>query len=63
VTIPPADRDSMVVMTYNIQGASDHNHTITLSPAQLASLKTAGATVTVESSDNGHTHFVTVSCT
>ncbi|WP_280152678.1 hypothetical protein [Piscinibacter sp. XHJ-5] len=50
-------------MTYNIQGVSDHNHTITLTPAQLASLKTAGATVTVTSSNAGHTHDVSVSCT
>jgi len=60
--VPAADRDSMVAMTYHIQGTADHDHTVTLSAAQLASLKTAGTTVVVESSDAGHTHQVTVSC-
>jgi hypothetical protein len=62
--LPPADRDSMTDMTYDIRGTADHTHSVTLTSAQLALLKTPGATVTVVSTNTGfHTHDVTVSCT
>jgi hypothetical protein len=63
LVVPAADRDATTSMTYNIQGSADHNHTVTLTPAQLASLKTAGTIVVVESSINSsHAHEVHVSC-
>ena len=63
LVVPPADLDATTNMVYNIQGVSDHNHTVTLTPAQLTQLKTPGMTVTVASSNNGHVHDVTVTCT
>ena len=63
ISIPKADLDSMTDKTYNIQGTATHNHTITLTPAQLTQLKTAGASVDVTSSTaEAHNHGVTVSC-
>lgn len=67
LTIPAADVDSTVVKTYSIAGIADHDHTITLSPAQLAQIK-AMTSVTVSSSVDrstiyaSHFHAVTVNC-
>ena len=62
LTVPRTDLDSTVDITYNIQAQADHNHTVTLSAAQLAQLK-AGQMVTVTSSTTfSHNHAVTVSC-
>ena len=49
--------------TYSIAGAARHDHTVTLTAADFASLA-AGRVVAVTSSDGaGHTHTVTVTCT
>lgn len=62
LTIQKSDLDSTTDKAYNIQGMATHNHTITLTPAQLAQLK-AGRMVTVTSSvTSAHAHDVTVSC-
>ena len=67
LTIPAADVDSMVSIMYNIQGAADHNHMITLDPMQLATIK-AKTSVTITSTLGGsasfpnHVHQVTVNC-
>jgi hypothetical protein len=64
LTIPAADVDSMVSKTYSIAGTAGHDHTITLTPAQLAQIKLMNA-VTVTSTIGGspsHTHDVTVNC-
>lgn len=56
--------NSTTSLTLNIQGTSPHNHTIVLTPAQLAQIK-AGTAVTVDSSTdaaNTHTHTVTANC-
>ena len=62
VTIPVADLDSTVDVTYNIQGTASHNHVITLTVAQLQMLKegqdvTVGSSVTLD-----HAHEVTSNC-
>ena len=57
----------MVSMTYNIQGTADHNHMITLTPTQLATIK-AKTSVTITSTFGSsanfpnHQHQVTVNC-
>ena len=67
LTVPTADLDSTAAKTYSIMGTATHDHTVTLSPAQLAQLK-AGQSVTVTStvtnapSFGSHSHDVTVSC-
>ena len=62
ITIPVADLDSTVAMTYNIQGTASHNHMITITVAQLQMLK-EGQAVTVGSSVTlDHAHNVTSNC-
>ncbi|HTT13043.1 MAG TPA: hypothetical protein VMG60_19405 [Burkholderiaceae bacterium] len=62
VTIPDADLDSMVDMTYNIQGTADHNHTIVLTVAQLQMIKVMTAVTVLSSTTLSHNHDVTVNC-
>lgn len=62
LSMAKADLDSAVDLTFNIQAGADHNHTVTLTVAQLRSLK-AGTTVVVTSSTTlGHAHSVSASC-
>ena len=62
LVIQKADLDSPTAMSYDITGNADHGHSVTFSPAQLASLK-AGASVTVTSTTSFfHQHVLTVSC-
>ena len=49
LTIAAADLDSAIDKVYNIQGSAPHNHTVTLTVANLRSLK-AGMTVAAFSS-------------
>jgi hypothetical protein len=67
LAIPVADLDATTDMTYSIAGTAGHDHTITLTAAQLATLK-GGGTVTVTSTVTNaptfgsHAHTVTVGC-
>jgi hypothetical protein len=67
LVIPVADLDSATFKTYDIEGAADHGHTVTLLPVHLAQIK-AGTPVilnsTIGSSSTAldHSHSVTVSC-
>ena len=63
LTIATADLDSAVDKVYNIQGGATHNHTVTLTVAQLRALK-AGTNVTViTSTTEAHEHSVSILCT
>lgn len=67
LTIARADLDSMTDKVYSIMGAAQHDHTVTLTSAQLTQLK-AGQSVTVTSTVANppvigpHSHDVTVTC-
>jgi hypothetical protein len=54
--------DSATPKTYNIRGSADHDHRITLTPAQLAQIKALSAVTVVSSVDFAHFHDVTVNC-
>jgi hypothetical protein len=57
-----SDLDSTTARSYDIQGGADHTHTVTVTLAQLAALK-SGASVTVASTETDyHQHVITVSC-
>jgi hypothetical protein len=56
------DLDSTTDVTYNIQGMADHNHTVTLTVAQLATLKAGGSVMVTSTTTNSHEHVVTVTC-
>ncbi|MDQ3340755.1 MAG: hypothetical protein M4D80_36820 [Myxococcota bacterium] len=60
--IPAADVTAGVMKTYDIKGASQHPHTITVTPAMFAMLKSGMMVVVTSSNDAGHTHNVTVTC-
>ena len=67
LTIPAADVDSTVPLTYSILGIADHNHTITLTPPQLAQIKNMTSVTVSSSVDRSniyatHFHAVTVNC-
>ena len=67
LTIPSADLDSTSDMSYSIMGSATHDHTVTLTVAQLAALKagqvvTATSTVTDAAPFGSHSHDLTVSC-
>jgi hypothetical protein len=64
LTIPAADVDSTINITYSIAGVSGHVHNVTLTPADFAMIK-AKTPVTITSTLGGsptHTHDVTVNC-
>jgi hypothetical protein len=63
LTISEADLSSTVDKTYSIMGSASHDHTVTLTAAQLAMLK-AGSSVAVSSTITAsHQHTVTSNCT
>lgn len=62
LVIATADLDSASDKVYNIQGAASHNHTVTLTVAQLRALK-AGTTVNVTTTTtDAHQHDVNIRC-
>jgi len=67
LTVPTADLTSATAVTYSIIGSATHDHSLTLSPVDLAQLN-SGGTVTVVSSVTDaptfglHSHGVTVTC-
>ena len=63
LTIATADLDSLTDLVYNIQGGAAHNHTVTLTVANLRALK-AGTVLTATSSTGAnHDHSVSITCT
>src|SRR4051812_38458205 len=62
MTVSKADIDAAAAKTYDIMGSALHTHSVMLTAAHFAMLKT-GATVSVTSSSDGtHMHTVTVMC-
>ncbi|MBC8131846.1 MAG: hypothetical protein H7X95_02610 [Deltaproteobacteria bacterium] len=60
--LPVADVAAGVEKMYSIQGASSHDHTVTITAAMFTMLK-AGTMISVTSTSGGnHTHVVTVRC-
>jgi hypothetical protein len=67
LTIALADLDSPTDTTYNIQGSADHNHTVTLTVAQLRTLKTGASistvsSITVSPTTGSHQHDIVITC-
>ncbi len=54
--------DAAAAKTYNIMGTSLHDHTVMLTAAHFASLKTGGTVNVTSSSDGTHSHTITVMC-
>lgn len=63
LTVSKDDVNNAIEKTYSIQGSSGHNHQVTITASQFASLKNDNKSISVEStSSSGHTHNITVSC-
>jgi hypothetical protein len=61
LTVSKEDVNAGAEKTYSIQGTSTHNHSVTLTSANFDSLKT-NASISATSTNDGHSHSVTVSC-
>ena len=62
LVIATADLDSTTAMTYDIQGAAAHSHSVTFTPAQLQALKAGQAVVVTSTIGAQHDHVVTAGC-
>ena len=62
LTIDEADLTSSTDKTYNIMGTASHDHTVTFTAAQLASLKAGQSVVVNSTTTNAHMHAVTARC-
>jgi len=63
LTILKADLDSTVSKTYNLSASNTdgHIHSVTFTPAQLASMKTGGTATVTTTTNVGHSHDVSAS--
>jgi len=56
------DVDLGIAKQYNIQGSSSHNHMVTVTDSDFASLKINQQISITSTSGDGHIHSVTISC-
>ena len=63
LVIASSDLDSTADMTYSIRGSADHDHTVTMTVAQLRQLKAGGSVTAVASVSAAHSHVATAACT
>jgi hypothetical protein len=62
MTVSDADVQAGVDKTYNIQGASMHPHTVTVTAADFTTLAGGGTVMKTSSTDAMHSHVVTITC-
>jgi hypothetical protein len=62
MTVSQADVTAGVEKMYNIQGTSDHPHTVTVTAEKFAMLQQNLQVTVVSSVDDGHPHTVTIRC-
>jgi hypothetical protein len=62
LTIAEADLTSAIDKTYSIQGSAGHDHTVTFTAAQLASLRSGQSVVVNSTTASSHMHAVTAAC-
>ncbi|MEO7097325.1 MAG: hypothetical protein ABI175_28950, partial [Polyangiales bacterium] len=61
LVVTKAEVTAAVAKSYDIMGTATHTHTVMVSAANFVTLA-AGGTVTITSSNAGHTHDVVVMC-
>ncbi len=61
LTVSAADVNTGTEKTYDIQGSSPHNHQVTVTSDNFATLA-SNQSVVLTSTAAGHTHSVTISC-
>jgi len=62
ITVSKADISVGVEKQYNIQGSATHNHMVTVSASDFASLASNQQIQITSTSGDSHVHSVTVSC-
>ncbi|ETN96332.1 hypothetical protein [Zhouia amylolytica] len=62
LTVSKEDVEAGTEKTYNIEGSADHNHTVIITASNFSSLKGNDSITVTSSSDDAHTHSITVSC-
>jgi hypothetical protein len=62
LTIALTDLDSATDISYNILGIADHTHSVTLTVAQLRTLKTGASVGTTSSTSFSHQHDIVITC-
>jgi hypothetical protein len=62
LTVSVADVNAGVDKTYNIAGSAGHSHEITVTSANFSTLSNNNQVVVSSTTENGHTHSVTISC-
>jgi len=62
INVPKDDVELGVEKQYSIQGSANHNHLITVSDSDFASLKINQQIQITSTSGGGHLHSVTISC-
>lgn len=62
LAVSKSDVEAGVDKNYSIQGGSTHNHTVTITANQFATLVATGSVTVNSSSDSAHTHSVSVTC-
>ena len=60
--VASSDLGSAVDLAYSIRGLADHDHTVTLTAAQLQQLKAGRSVTAVASVSAAHSHVVMVTC-
>ena len=63
LSIPAADLTATTNRTYGITGTADHTHSVTFTPAQLASLGSGMSVMVMSTVNSSHDHAVTATCT
>lgn len=62
LAIAAADLDSLADISYDIHGSAGHTHSLLLTAADLAKLKSHATVMATTSVTLAHSHVVTVSC-
>lgn len=62
MAVSPADVAAGVEKVYDIQGTSPHPHTVTITAALFEMIASEGMAIIPSSTDNSHSHMVTVTC-
>lgn len=62
LSVSVADVNAGVEKTYNITGSAGHSHEVTVTAANFSTLANNQQVVVSSTTENGHTHSVTISC-
>lgn len=62
MSVSQADVDAAVEKVYDIEGDAGHNHMVTITASQFATIAAGGNLTVVSTSASAHTHMITVNC-